>query len=82
MTVIEHWAGANVQVTVILFCKVCWKIGAHLAAELLEEAAKVESSGLSVHVSWEPTDELAVDSSSQYYELESDIMKFSESINV
>ena len=54
--------------TVLTFCKACWKAGAHRAAEVLEDAAKVEmSSSLS---SWESSDDLVEEESSSLYQFE------------
>ncbi len=44
MSMLEQRAKAGAPVTVLAFCKACWKAGAHRAAEALEDAAKAETS--------------------------------------
>jgi len=38
--VLATWASIAGVVSVGMFCKVCWKVGAHLEADILEEEAK------------------------------------------
>ena len=40
MVVLHSWAATVDSVSVLMFCKACWRAGAHLAADLLEEKAK------------------------------------------
>ena len=42
--VLDTWATTVGTVSVGMFCKVCWKVGAHLVADIMEEEAKEQVS--------------------------------------